>query len=170
MRRSPTNPRLTRTLPTRESRLIGTPHRMQGGGLVIYCQTTSVSAAHATHCATYSPPCRPPIRAFSGWDRTPIPTECREHSIRQWTAAGAVERIWHIQDSRESGLGFQVKIPETFRIVPSSLGGGPLGCCPRICSAMVRVPHRPLLPSPPTGAPSSVAGKARRDTFALPQG
>jgi hypothetical protein len=35
--------------------------------LVIYCQTTSVSAAHATHCATYCTPCRPLIRAFSGW-------------------------------------------------------------------------------------------------------
>jgi len=39
--------------------------------LVIYCQTTSVSAAHATHCATYCNPCRPLIRAFSGWIRTP---------------------------------------------------------------------------------------------------
>ena len=38
--------------------------------LVIYCQTTSVSAAHATHCATYCTPCRPLIRAFSGWIRT----------------------------------------------------------------------------------------------------
>ena len=34
--------------------------------LVIYCQTTSVSAAHATHCVTYCTPCRPLIRAFSG--------------------------------------------------------------------------------------------------------
>jgi len=42
--------------------------------LVIYCQTTSVSAAHATHCATYCTPCRPLIRAFSGWIRTPPPT------------------------------------------------------------------------------------------------
>ena len=32
--------------------------------LVIYCQTTGVSAAHATHCATYCTPCRPFIRAF----------------------------------------------------------------------------------------------------------
>jgi len=29
--------------------------------LVIYCRTTSVSAAHATHCATYCTPCRPLI-------------------------------------------------------------------------------------------------------------
>jgi hypothetical protein len=39
--------------------------------LVIYCQTTSVSAENATHCATYCTPCRPLIRAFSGWIRTP---------------------------------------------------------------------------------------------------
>ena len=42
--------------------------------LVIHCQTTGVSAAHATHCATYCTPCRPLIRAFSGWIRTPPPT------------------------------------------------------------------------------------------------
>jgi len=42
--------------------------------LVIYCQTTGVSVAHATHCATYCTPCRPLIRAFSGWIRTPPPT------------------------------------------------------------------------------------------------
>ena len=43
--------------------------------MVIYCQTTGASAAHATHCATYCTPCRPLIRAFSGWIRTPPPTE-----------------------------------------------------------------------------------------------
>ena len=42
--------------------------------LVIYCQTTGVSAAHATHCATYCTPCRQLIQAFSGWIRTPPPT------------------------------------------------------------------------------------------------
>ena len=48
--------------------------------LVIYCQTTSVSAAHATHCATYCTPFRPLIRAFSGWIRTPPPTQmCKRH-------------------------------------------------------------------------------------------
>ena len=31
--------------------------------LVIYCPTTSVSATHATHCATYFPPCQPLIQA-----------------------------------------------------------------------------------------------------------
>ena len=33
----------------------------------MYCQTSSVSSAHATHCATYCTPCRPLIRALSGW-------------------------------------------------------------------------------------------------------
>ena len=42
--------------------------------LVMCCQTTGVSAAHALHCATYCTPCRPLIRAFSGWIRTPPPT------------------------------------------------------------------------------------------------
>ena len=47
--------------------------------LVIYCQTTGVSAALATHCATYCTPCRPLIRAFSGWIRTPPPTALLQH-------------------------------------------------------------------------------------------
>ena len=42
---------------------------------VIYCPTTSVSAAHATHCATCRNPCRPIIRAFSRWIRPPPPTQ-----------------------------------------------------------------------------------------------
>ena len=41
--------------------------------LVIHCQTTSVSVAHATHCASYCTPWRPLMRAFSGWIRTPPP-------------------------------------------------------------------------------------------------
>jgi hypothetical protein len=41
--------------------------------LITYCQTSSVSAAHAPHCATYCTPCRPLIRAFSGWILTPHP-------------------------------------------------------------------------------------------------
>jgi hypothetical protein len=49
--------------------------------LIIYCQTTGVSAAHATHCATYCTPCRPLRRAFSGWIRTPPPTGCAQHSL-----------------------------------------------------------------------------------------
>jgi hypothetical protein len=40
--------------------------------LVIYCQTFSVSAAH--DCAAYCTPCRPLIRAFSGWILSPPPT------------------------------------------------------------------------------------------------
>ena len=39
--------------------------------LVFRCQTTSVSVAHATHCASHCIPCRPLIRTFSGWIRTP---------------------------------------------------------------------------------------------------
>ena len=50
------------------------PRRNQRERLLIYCKTTSVSATHATHCATYCTPCRPLIRAFSGWIRTPPPT------------------------------------------------------------------------------------------------
>ena len=39
--------------------------------LVVYYHSTSASAAHATHCATYCIPSRPHIRAFSQWIRTP---------------------------------------------------------------------------------------------------
>ena len=46
--------------------------------LVVYFQTSSVSAAHATHCATNCSPCRPLIRAFPGWIRTPDSTQDRE--------------------------------------------------------------------------------------------
>ena len=42
--------------------------------LVIYCRTTSASAAHATHCATFCTPCQPPLRAFSRWIRSPPPS------------------------------------------------------------------------------------------------
>ena len=42
--------------------------------LVIYCRRTSASAAHATHCATFCTPCQPPLRAFSGWIRSPPPS------------------------------------------------------------------------------------------------
>ena len=60
------------------SRHSRTPRRsVEGERLLIYCQTTGVSAAHATHCATYCTPCRPLIRAFSGWIRTPPPTRGR---------------------------------------------------------------------------------------------
>ena len=56
-----------------------------GERLVIYCQTTGVSAAHATHCASYCTPCRPLRRAFSGWIRTPPPTL---FSWRRWSGSG----------------------------------------------------------------------------------
>jgi hypothetical protein len=39
----------------------------------IYCQKNSISVAHATHCAPSCTPCRPLIRAFSGWILTPPP-------------------------------------------------------------------------------------------------
>jgi len=65
----------------------------------------------------------------------------------------------------DSGLGFQAKTLRTFQGVPSLLGSGmtersdgrfgfPLDSFtltyPHVCSAMVGVPHRPLLPSLPT--------------------
>ena len=57
--------------------------------LVIYCQTTGVIAAHATHCATYCTPCRPLIPAFSGRIRTPPPTLVfhRDDGVRSETVA-----------------------------------------------------------------------------------
>ena len=62
--------------------------------LVMYCQPTSVSTAHTTHCDTYCTPCRPLIRAFSGWIRTPPPTSDLKHKsrarseIRLWRCSG----------------------------------------------------------------------------------
>jgi hypothetical protein len=45
-----------------------------------FCRTTSVSAAHATHCATYCTPCQPLLRDFPGWIRSrpppPSPLTC----------------------------------------------------------------------------------------------
>jgi len=74
--------------------------------LVIYCQTTSVSAAHATHCATYCTPCRPLLRAFFRMDsnstsywpaphRTPrapqiqVYKPAEESTVSQWCMAPA---------------------------------------------------------------------------------
>jgi len=45
--------------------------------LVIYCRTTSVSAAHATPCATYCTPCRPLIQAFYGFELHLLPRESK---------------------------------------------------------------------------------------------
>ena len=53
--------------------LRGIQLRAESKRLVIYCQTTSVSTAHATHCATYCTPNQPLMRAFSGSIRTPPP-------------------------------------------------------------------------------------------------
>ena len=41
-----------------------------------WCQTTSVSAAHATHCATHCTPCRPLI---PGYDRAERLLDLAEH-------------------------------------------------------------------------------------------
>ena len=53
--------------------------------LIIYCQTTGVSAAHAAHCATYCTPCRQLTRAFPGWIRTP-PSTCALYPPRAATS------------------------------------------------------------------------------------
>ena len=37
-------------------------------------QNNHVSAAHATHCATFCTPCQPLLRAFSRWIRSPPPS------------------------------------------------------------------------------------------------
>jgi len=58
--------------------LVDVPEDASEKRLVIYCQKTGVSAAHATRCATYCTPCRPLIRAFPRWIRTPPPTRERE--------------------------------------------------------------------------------------------
>ena len=50
--------------------------------LVLYCRTTSVSAAHAAHCATHFTPCWPTIRDFFGWIRTPPPNGRRTRRSR----------------------------------------------------------------------------------------
>ena len=61
--------------------------------LVIYCQTSSVSAAHATHCAAY---CRPLLPVFSGWILTAPPTigrrerDCRGKGI----TVGTMQPEW----------------------------------------------------------------------------
>ena len=63
--------------------------------LVIYCQTTGVSAAHATHYATYCTPCRPLRRAFSGWLRNPPPTDCcLDPPPESFTSAIRLEGCW----------------------------------------------------------------------------
>ena len=72
--------------------------------LVIYCQTTSVSAAHATHCATYCTPCRPLIRVFVGRIRTPPPTRALEASLASPAERGAIPMPFgsYIASTREA--------------------------------------------------------------------
>ena len=68
--------------------------------LVIHCQTTGVSAAHATHCATYCTPCRPLIRAFSGWIQTPPPTLRVRQSVlveRQLLSGQRLRDLVHVR-------------------------------------------------------------------------
>ena len=52
-------------------------HHLQGARerWIIHCRTSSASAAHATHCATFCTPCQPLLRAFSGWIRSPPPSQ-----------------------------------------------------------------------------------------------
>ena len=39
---------------------------------------------NSTHCATYCTPCRPLIRAFSGWIRTPPPTNLHSFDLADY--------------------------------------------------------------------------------------
>ena len=61
-------------------------------GLVIYCRTTTVSAAHAKQCATYCTPRRSLIRAFSGWIRTLPPTKAIHKQDREGDHVGEQHR------------------------------------------------------------------------------
>ena len=77
--------------------------------LVIYCQTSSVSAAHATHCATNCTPCRPLLRAFSGWSLTPPPTP-DAHRVHPQGPQGPAEHmtpeVSHPRKSRAESILF----------------------------------------------------------------
>jgi hypothetical protein len=87
-------------------RLIHLPkslHHSLAERLKIYCQITGVSAAHAMHCATYCTPCRPLIRAFSGWIRTPPPP---------WQTRSATSR-----NSRRK-VGVALRHPQTPNLKP----------------------------------------------------
>jgi len=66
--------------------------------LVIYSQTTGVSAAHATHCATYCTPCRPLRRAFSDlashqWRLKYRERRCGVNKKHQSTKSDKVRRL-----------------------------------------------------------------------------
>ena len=77
---------------TRQIPAVGLSGRQR---LVIYCRTTSVSAAHATHCATFCTPCQPLLRAFPGWIRSPPPSIWPEHRV--WCAFQVDAGTTHIQ-------------------------------------------------------------------------
>ena len=65
--------------------------------LVFYCRATSASTAPCTsrrmccltHCASYCAPCQPPLRAFSGWIRSPPPTGPRSTGMTR-----AYPQVW----------------------------------------------------------------------------
>jgi len=99
--------------------------------LVFYCRTTSASTApctfgrmcYPTHCASYCAPC-PPVQMQEGLRRDVRSTRCR--------AKMALTRL----AVPDYGLGFQVKVIQTFQLLPSCLGSG-LGVTPiRICGVM----------------------------------
>ena len=76
----------------------GTSEVYQPERLVIYCQTSSVSAAHATHCATYCTPRRPLLRSFSGWILTPPPTvyQASSHHRRNPQDPPLLDTVWSL--------------------------------------------------------------------------
>ena len=85
---------------------------------------------------------------------------------------GWVNASDHVPWSRRGHLlSSQVMSPEwtTLRPPPTRVGRSegpgldphPFGCCIRICSAMVGVPHRPLQPLVPTPPPGSLPVKGR---------
>ena len=67
--------------------------------LVFYCRTTSASTAPCTSrrmccptlCASYYAPCQPLLRAFSGWFRSPPPTETHNLTRRRRSTRGSRE-------------------------------------------------------------------------------
>ena len=78
--------------------------------LVIYCQTAGVSAAHATHCATYCTPCQPLIRTFSGWIRTPPPTHGRHICTPPRLCRSRDTTIGHLQTCQRYSADLSLEI------------------------------------------------------------
>ncbi|KAJ1489778.1 hypothetical protein T484DRAFT_1614700 [Baffinella frigidus] len=71
----------------------------------MYCQTISVSAAHATHRATYCTPCRPLTRAFSGWIPTPPPTNLSTPTPPPQTRNGHAEVVGALLSGDHANVG-----------------------------------------------------------------